>query len=57
MLWDRRKMYRILKENNIPMAKHFFVNRRAQPPINQTFLEDYEMYSKGKEEKIIEYAK
>lgn len=27
ILWDRRKIYRILKENGIPMAKHFFVER------------------------------
>lgn len=31
LLWDRREIYRILKENDIPMAKHFIVNRPTQP--------------------------
>ena len=33
-LWDRREIYKILKDNNIPMAKHFFVDRDSQPAIN-----------------------
>jgi inositol hexakisphosphate/diphosphoinositol-pentakisphosphate kinase len=28
-LWDRRKIYEILKANNIPMAKHYFVERKS----------------------------
>lgn len=29
ILWDRREIYRILKENNIPVASHFIVNRNS----------------------------
>lgn len=34
ILWDRRKIYTILKNNNIPIAKHFFVNRNIEPAID-----------------------
>ena len=29
ILWDRREIYRILVENDIPVAKHFVVERKC----------------------------
>jgi hypothetical protein len=29
VLWDRREIYKILKANNIPTARHFIVDRKA----------------------------
>ena len=34
ILWDRREIYKLLKRNNIPMARHCFVDRYDQPKIN-----------------------
>ena len=41
VLWDRKKIYQTLRENNIPMAQHFFVERKDQEPIDQSYLESY----------------
>ena len=55
-LWDRRKIYEILKENNIPMAKHFFVERKCQRPIDQDYLESYAKQTKNRGDYLIRYA-
>jgi inositol hexakisphosphate/diphosphoinositol-pentakisphosphate kinase len=34
VLWDRRRIYETLVENNIPTAKHFLVERKSQVPID-----------------------
>ena len=31
ILWDRREIYRVLKEHGIPIAKHYVVDREDQP--------------------------
>ena len=41
MLWDRREIYRILKENKIPMVRYFIVNRDQIQEIDQQYLDDY----------------
>ena len=33
ILWDRRKVYQVLKKHNVPMATHYFVNRKDTPEI------------------------
>lgn len=55
-LWDRRKIYEILKENNIPMAKHFFVERKSQVLIDQEYLESYAKKTKNRGEYLIKFA-
>ncbi len=57
ILWDRRKIYTILKNNGIPIAKHYFVNRKIEPAIDQEYLELYAKEMKGREEYLIQYAK
>ena len=56
ILWDRRKVYQILKANDIPLTRHFFINRKNDKAIDQGFLEDFAKANKGREEDIIRHA-
>ena len=56
LLWDRREIYRILKENNIPLSRHFIVNRKDQPMIDQTLLEEHAKTTEGRGEYLLKYA-
>ena len=56
VLWDRRKIYTILKEYNIPVAKHFFVNRSNEQAIVQEYLEKQSKLSKNRGEYLIQFA-
>lgn len=56
LLWDRREIYRILQENNIPLSRHFIVNRNDQPVIDQFHLEEHEKTTKGRGEYLLKYA-
>ena len=38
LLWDRRKVYSILRELEIPQSRHFFVNRDKEE-VTQEQLE------------------
>lgn len=38
------------------MARHFFVNRTAQPSIDQNYLEKYAEQTKDRGEYLIKYA-
>jgi hypothetical protein len=33
LLWDRRKVYEILKKIKLPLARHFFVSRSTSPEM------------------------
>ena len=38
------------------MAKHFFVERKSQRPIDQEYLESYAKQNKNRGEQLIKYA-
>ena len=56
ILWDRRQIYNILTENNIPVSRHFIVDRKEQPVIDQAYLEQYAKANKNRGEYLIKYA-
>ncbi|CDW83263.1 inositol hexakisphosphate and diphosphoinositol-pentakisphosphate kinase 1 [Stylonychia lemnae] len=57
ILWDRRKTYKILKQHNIPMATHYFVNRKDTPEMTQDYLESLGEFQKHRGEELIKKAK
>jgi hypothetical protein len=50
-------VYEILKKNHIPMATHFFVNRKDTPEITQEYLESLGERQKCRGEELIRAAK
>ena len=55
-LWDRRKVYEILRKHNVPIASHYFVNRKDTPDINQEYLESLGERQKHRGEELIKMA-
>lgn len=57
ILWDRRAVYEVLKKHNIPIAEHYYVNRKDTPEITQELLESMGKSQKKRGKLLIEEAK
>ena len=50
-------VYEILKKHNVPIAEHYFVNRKDTPEITQDLLESMGKTQKVRGKELIEEAK
>lgn len=50
MLWDRKRVYHLLKENNIPVPRHYFALKNPLKDIVEEYNKKEQVQKKSKKQ-------